>query len=101
MSDFVTISVPAKFSRQIGYALECLELGGTVHLAGLPQFKKPSLRSCGSRNSSARLTETDIPVIRQKIAQGISISAIAARYKVSRKTITNVRDGHTWSHVAS
>lgn len=97
MSDFVTISVPVKFSRQIGYVLQGLQLGGTVRLTGISQAERPSAR--GSRNACAVLTEADIPIIRQKLAAGISVSAVASRFKVSRTTIRNVRDGKTWSHI--
>jgi hypothetical protein len=50
----------------------------------------------GSANSNAKLTVTDVYAIR---ASDEPVSALAARYGVSRSTIINVRTGKTWSHV--
>ena len=53
----------------------------------------------GSKNSLAKLTESDIPVIRQLIKDGLMMKDIAKRYNVHYSVITCVRTGKTWSHV--
>jgi len=52
----------------------------------------------GSSNGAAKLTEGDIPVIRQR-AQGETYQAIANDYGCSRSAIAFAVKGKTWAHV--
>jgi DNA-binding NarL/FixJ family response regulator len=51
----------------------------------------------GSRNPSARLTEEEVGVIRQRLATGERQAAIAADYRVSRSTIHLIAHGRKWA----
>jgi len=53
----------------------------------------------GSATSKAKLTEADIPVIRQRLALGDAQAAIARGYGVDPKTIRCIKTGQTWGHV--
>ncbi len=53
----------------------------------------------GSKNGSAKLTETDIPIIRQRLADGEFQRVIARDYGVRKQTIGYIARGETWSHV--
>jgi hypothetical protein len=54
----------------------------------------------GSRNNSAKLTEDDIPKIRELIAEGLSNSKIGRRFNVHETTISQIRLRKTWIHVS-
>jgi hypothetical protein len=50
---------------------------------------------------ASKLTEADIPVIRQRAASGDTKNAIARDYGVSPMAILQVLQGATWRHVHS
>lgn len=54
-------------------------------------------RNSGESNGSAKLTEWQVKEI--KNAVGISGIELARHYKVSRPTISSIRNGRTWRHV--
>lgn len=54
----------------------------------------------GSRCYNAQLTESDIPEIRKRLANGESPASIASDFPVTRAAIYGIRDGRTWKHVA-
>lgn len=54
----------------------------------------------GSRNSLARLTEADIPVIRSRVMGGETISAVARSYAMSFHAIEYIVKRLHWRHVA-
>lgn len=54
----------------------------------------------GSAMSNALLTESDIPIIRQRLADGDRRRDVAADYGVSLSTIDTVKSRRTWSHVS-
>jgi LysM repeat protein len=58
----------------------------------------PERRARGSKVSTAKLTERDIPEIYHAKVAGDSIYAIAERYGVSASTIHLVCKGKTWRH---
>lgn len=60
---------------------------------------QPGIRA-GSRHSQARLTETDVVVIRQRYQDGETQLALAAAYEVSQTTIWGIVTRHRWRHVA-
>jgi hypothetical protein len=48
------------------------------------------------RGANAKLTAADVRAIRQRVAGGEEIKAIAARFDVSVWTIYLIRNGKTW-----
>lgn len=63
-----------------------------LHL-GAPPLKQ------GSQTVSAKLGETDIPMIRSLIKSGVMIITVADMYGLCPKTIRAIRDGITWKNV--
>lgn len=53
----------------------------------------------GSSSPMAKLTEADIPPIRRRLADGLSLTAVAREFGVSRDTIHLIRHGRRWAHV--
>lgn len=53
----------------------------------------------GSNNGQAKLTEGEIPLIRNMIGVGISHGKIAKKFGVSRALISRISRGLAWSHV--
>ena len=51
------------------------------------------------RNGSAKLTETDIPIIRKMLADGIAGTIIAKKFGVGKVTISHIKGGKYWGHV--
>lgn len=54
----------------------------------------------GSRVGTAKLSETDVPLIRVLAASGFSKTEIGRRFGVSRSAIARILKGETWDHVA-
>jgi NUMOD4 motif/HNH endonuclease/Sigma-70, region 4 len=57
------------------------------------------LMAFGSRHGMAKLTEADIPVIRQLFYRGWTYRSIAENYEVSQATVSDVIRGKTWVRV--
>lgn len=53
----------------------------------------------GSNHGMAKLTESDIPVIRERNKNGESYSQIGRSFSVSYKTISDICNRKHWSHV--
>jgi len=53
----------------------------------------------GSRHHLAKLTEVDIPVIRNRIRTGESMTKIAKEYNVTKGVISHIKNGLNWTHV--
>lgn len=68
----------------------CTHKENSEHAAGA------DLMAFGSRHGSAKLVESDIPVIRQLFYQGWSYRAIAENFEVAPATISDVIKGKTW-----
>lgn len=60
---------------------------------------KPIPPRRGSRHHNAKLTETSVDEIRQRVASGTSQTALAREYGVSRIVIRSAVLGLTWAHV--
>ena len=52
----------------------------------------------GSQVKLAKLTETDIPLIRQMLTDGLTNQAIADQFGVSQVAISRISLGKTWRH---
>jgi len=53
----------------------------------------------GEKHGQSKLNDTDIPIIRRLISDGVIKRVIAARYNVGRTTIINISKNRTWKHV--
>ena len=53
----------------------------------------------GSERSTAKLSEADIPVIRQRLRGGESCEKICIDYRVSPELIRHIKKGRIWTHV--
>lgn len=53
----------------------------------------------GSGIGNSKLTEKNIPIIRQMRKQGIFLKDIGSHFNVSYRTIWDVTSGRRWSHV--
>lgn len=54
------------------------------------------LRAHGSQSANAKLSEEQVKAIRQLAAKGLSERKLAARFAVSRSTITHIKKGIVW-----
>jgi hypothetical protein len=61
----------------------------------------PEVASRGERHYRAKLTSSDVVVIRQRLASGETQHAIAGDYGVSRSTVLQIKTNRTWKHVKS
>lgn len=55
--------------------------------------------ACGSSHGIAKLTETQVEVIKLRLRNGEGCTEIARDYKVDKSTISSIKRGHTWKHV--
>jgi DNA-binding transcriptional regulator YbjK len=53
----------------------------------------------GENNHRAKLTESDVRLIRTLGAHGLTQRAIAAKFEVSKRAIEAVLTGQSWRHV--
>jgi hypothetical protein len=53
----------------------------------------------GSRHGNAKLTEDDIPILRNLHAQGWSFKQIGEKLGIHRDTVRNIVSGKRWGHV--
>lgn len=63
------------------------------------KIKNRSYRAIGSKHPGAKISESDIPLIRKRLMDGESSSAIAKNYSVNRRQIYKIKKGKAWSHV--
>lgn len=61
--------------------------------------KKHGTVSHGSKNGAAKLTEFDIPIIRDRRKIGDKLTNIAADYNVDQSLISQICRGRLWNHV--
>jgi predicted XRE-type DNA-binding protein len=57
------------------------------------------IEPCGSKNGSAKLCESNIPEIRNLLAQGIPQRKIAEVFEISQRIICLINQGKLWRHV--
>jgi hypothetical protein len=57
--------------------------------------------SRGSRNAKAKLTENIVAEIKRCVFDGEVQQEVADRFGVSRPTISGIKSGKTWKHVAA
>lgn len=55
--------------------------------------------SRGERNGQAKLTIADVAAIRSALRSGLSYSAVAAQFSISKPTIAKINTGRAWSWV--
>jgi hypothetical protein len=56
-------------------------------------------RARGARNVNAVLSESDIPQIRQLLAEGYSQTRVADMFHVRQQTISSIARGKLWHHI--
>jgi hypothetical protein len=61
----------------------------------------PETRLRGSANPIAKLSEADIPTIRERRTAGETLSAIAKDFGVSGQTIWRIAKGERWQHITN
>jgi len=76
-----------------------LETGVSIHCEKL-EFNSMTVNyRTGSKHNMAKLMESDIPVIRQLISDGMSCAKVASKFEVSRQTIYRIKTNQIWKHV--
>ena len=65
----------------------------------MPEGRVRAARLRGVLGELAKLTEKDIPVIRQRLKNGEVQRIIALDYGVHQVTISRIKTGKDWSHV--
>lgn len=60
---------------------------------------KPETVPRGSKHGQAKLSESDIPVIRHLVRSGWSIREVASERGISRSQVQRIATGERWSHV--
>lgn len=60
----------------------------------------PEHMARGSTHGMAKLSESDIPIIRSRLASGDRKSEIATMFGVTRQAIHHIGTGRAWRHVA-
>lgn len=63
------------------------------------QAKGPDHALKGSKVTTSRLREENIPTIRQMLAEGLSQNKIAAKFGVSQTLIGKIKRGLLWVHI--
>lgn len=73
----------------------CSHLENITHAitAGLWDSRK------GQKHGRAKLSDSDVSAIRQRIAFGESLTSIARYFGVSHGTISNIKTGKVWVHI--
>lgn len=66
---------------------------------GLRDPHKPNLKNRGSSNGMARLTETDVALIKRALSRNEHVAQIALQFGVAVHCISKIRNGTRWSHV--
>ena len=53
----------------------------------------------GEQMSKAKLKDTDIPIIRNRLSAGDTLQSIADDYGVHNTVIFHIKHGHAWKHI--
>ena len=69
------------------------------HADNMADMCKKERQTRGSQRPAAKLTEEDIPIIRQYLREGLTQRAIAKQYSVAMQQISSINTGRTWRHV--
>jgi DNA-binding NarL/FixJ family response regulator len=61
---------------------------------------RPLSEACqGEKNSRAKLSQKDVRVIRELLAQGMSQKRIADQFDLNQSTISNIATKKRWGHL--
>jgi len=71
-----------------------------THKENQEDMKRKGRSTPGERNRQAKLTSTDVALIRRLSAEGLTQERIAARVGVRREAIGKIQRGERWSHLA-
>lgn len=61
--------------------------------------KGRKFHTIGERHGMAKLTDSDIRVIRSRLNKGASYPTIAGEFAISTTTVWRIANDHSWSHV--
>lgn len=77
------------------------DLKGRYNAPGVQEMlrRMPHRRVRGERCHSAKLSESDVRVIRRRVLQGEPMRSIAREYGVGKTAISDIITRHTWAHV--
>jgi hypothetical protein len=68
--------------------------------APVSAIEVPVTSSAPRQKGHRRLTETDVRVIRQRLAAGEKGTRLAREYGLGVQTLYDIKERRTWSHVA-
>lgn len=54
----------------------------------------------GSKHHRAKLTESDIPLIRELVSEGVSLAKTAEKFGIAKGSVSDIVRRRTWWHVA-
>jgi hypothetical protein len=73
-----------------------------THAENMADKVPDGTENCGTRNGSAKLTDSQVVAIRREYNRGgVTHRVLAAQYAVSSATISDAINGRTWSHIVS
>lgn len=61
--------------------------------------KKRLLHYKGEKNAAAKLNDSDIPLIRERLLTGICMRTVAKEFGVGKSTIFRIAHNRLWAHV--
>lgn len=70
-----------------------------TRLANVADRVKHDLANRGEKNGQAIFTENQVRKIKQQLADGKRVTAIAREYGVCHGAISNIKNGRNWSHL--
>lgn len=62
-------------------------------------YNQISISLRGSKNPSAKLNEVLVSQIKHQLDSGVAGQTIASKFGVCKSTISQIKNGHIWSHV--
>lgn len=97
---FVRFTNPYGRSYLQSWCKECKAKAAREKRAKYPPLKRERpIFPIGSKHWSSKLEESDIPLIRGLLADGLTCAAIGEKFEVSRQAISEIKRGRTWCHV--
>jgi len=64
-------------------------------------IKEGLLDHKGQKNPQAKLTEGQVKAIKGKLERGQSQASIAAEFAMTQQTVSDIKTGKSWAHVAA
>ncbi|MBC1237104.1 HNH endonuclease [Nostoc sp. 2RC] len=61
--------------------------------------EKTKKRQTGETNSAAKLSESDVLSIYQKLKEGFGVTQLARQHGITHSMVSNIKSGKSWSHL--